>query len=39
MFEWSEEEGRYQAMHHPFTAPMLEDEDKMLTDKELFKKL
>ena len=33
MFEWSEEEGRYQAMHHPFTAPMLEDEDKMLTDK------
>ena len=21
------------AMHHPFTAPMLEDEDKMLTDK------
>ena len=33
MFEWSEEEGRYQAMHHPFTAPMLEDEDKLLTDK------
>ena len=33
MFEWSEEEGRYQAMHHPFTAPMIEDEDKMLTDK------
>ena len=33
MFEWSEEEGRYQAMHHPFTAPMVEDEDKMLTDK------
>ena len=24
---------QYQAMHHPFTAPMLEDEDKMLTDK------
>lgn len=34
MFEWSEEEQRYQAMHHPFTAPMAEDEDKMLTDKE-----
>ena len=33
MFEWSEEEGRYQAMHHPFTAPMIEDEDKLLTDK------
>ncbi len=33
MFEWSEEEGRYQAMHHPFTAPMAEDEDKILTDK------
>ncbi len=33
MFEFSEEEGRYVAMHHPFTAPMLEDEDKMLTDK------
>ena len=33
MFEWSEEEGRYQAMHHPFTAPMIEDEDKMMTDK------
>ena len=33
MFEWSEEEGRYQAMHHPFTAPMIEDEDKILTDK------
>ncbi|MGE4275916.1 MAG: aspartate--tRNA ligase [Lawsonibacter sp.] len=33
MFEWSEEEGRYQAMHHPFTAPMSEDADKILTDK------
>ena len=33
MFEWSEEEGRYQAMHHPFTAPMVEDQDKILTDK------
>ena len=33
MFEWSEEEGRYMAMHHPFTAPMVEDEDKILTDK------
>ncbi len=33
MFEYSEEEGRYQAMHHPFTAPMVEDEDKILSDK------
>jgi len=33
MFEYSEEEGRYQAMHHPFTAPMECDADKILTDK------
>ena len=33
MFEWSEEEGRYMAMHHPFTAPMEEDADKILSDK------
>ena len=33
MFEWSEEENRYMAMHHPFTAPMDEDVDKILTDK------
>ena len=25
MFEWSEELGRFQAMHHPFTMPMEED--------------
>ncbi len=24
-FEWSEEEGRYVARHHPFTMPILED--------------
>ena len=24
-FEWSEEQGRYLAMHHPFTMPMEED--------------
>ena len=27
MFEWSEEENRYMAVHHPFTAPMDEDVD------------
>ena len=25
LLEWSEEEGRFTAMHHPFTAPMDED--------------
>ncbi len=25
MFEWSEEENRFMAVHHPFTAPMDED--------------
>ncbi len=30
MFEYSEEEGRYVAMHHPFTAP--KDEDLYLLD-------
>ncbi len=29
MFEWSEEEGRFKAMHHPFTSPCLEDLDKL----------
>ena len=32
MFEYSEEEHRYVAMHHPFTAPCDEDVDKLLTD-------
>ena len=32
-FEWSDEENRYMAMHHPFTAPKDEDIDKLLTDK------
>lgn len=27
MFEWSEEESRFMAVHHPFTAPMNEDLD------------
>ena len=34
MFEFSEEENRYVAAHHPFTSPRLEDVDKLLTDKE-----
>ncbi len=34
VFEWSDEEGRYLACHHPFTAPKDEDVDKLLTDKE-----
>lgn len=33
-FEWSEEENRFMAMHHPFTAPKDEDVDKLLNDKE-----
>ena len=32
-FEWSEEENRFMACHHPFTAPKDEDVDKLLTDK------
>ena len=31
MFEWSEEEGRLMAMHHPFTAPKPEDVEKLDT--------
>lgn len=29
MFEWSEEEGRFMSMHHPFTSPCIEDVDKL----------
>ena len=29
LFEWSEEENRYMAMHHPFTMPKEEDLDKI----------
>lgn len=29
MFEWSDEEERFMAMHHPFTSPCLDDLDKL----------
>src|SRR5690606_18000485 len=32
MFEYNEEDGRYYAMHHPFTSPKKEDIEKMDTD-------
>ena len=32
LFEWSEEDGRWQAMHHPFTSPVLDEGDLMETD-------
>ncbi len=35
VFEWSDEEERYQAMHHPFTMPM--DEDLALLDTDMGK--
>jgi len=33
MYEYSEEEDRFVAAHHPFTSPRREDMDKLLTDK------
>ena len=36
-FEWSEEEQRFQAMHHPFTMPMEEDLEFLSPDKDLSK--
>ncbi len=33
MYEFSEEENRYVAAHHPFTSPRKQDVDKLLTDK------
>jgi len=31
LFEWNEDEKRFEAMHHPFTGPMEEDIDKFLS--------
>jgi aspartyl-tRNA synthetase len=33
MFEWLEEEGRYEFMHHPFTAPLESDAAMLETDQ------
>ena len=33
MFEWLEEEGRYEFMHHPFTAPLESDRHLLETDQ------
>ena len=32
LFEYNEEEGRYEAMHHPFTHPAMADLDKLESD-------
>jgi aspartyl-tRNA synthetase len=32
MFEWNEDEGRWDALHHPFTAPGADDIDKLESD-------
>ena len=35
LFEWSEEEGRFAARHHPFTSPKIENMQKFLNGEEL----
>ncbi len=32
LFEWNEDEKRYDSLHHPFTAPVPEDMDKLDSD-------
>jgi aspartyl-tRNA synthetase len=32
LFEWSDTEGRWTSVHHPFTSPFLEDLDKIDSD-------
>jgi aspartyl-tRNA synthetase len=31
LFEWNEDEKRFEAMHHPFTSPMEEDMEKFMS--------
>jgi aspartyl-tRNA synthetase len=31
LFEWNEDERRFEAMHHPFTSPMEEDMEKFMS--------
>ena len=31
LFEWDDDEGRFQSMHHPFTSPLDEDSEKMMS--------
>ena len=32
LFDWNEDEKRYDSLHHPFTAPIAEDLEKLKTD-------
>lgn len=32
MFEWNEDDNRWEALHHPFTSPKEEDVEKLLTN-------
>ncbi|MFH1883433.1 MAG: aspartate--tRNA ligase [Planctomycetota bacterium] len=32
LFEWSEDQKRYDSLHHPFTSPIEDDMDKLETD-------
>jgi len=34
LFEWNSEQGRYVALHHPFTSPVQGDDEKISSDPE-----